>query len=596
MQRSLLLSLILFGVSISLSAQSLFVPADISPGDLLGRQAALLQHLQDIPAYAESELVTVNLDALQQSSALIYVPSVGEIAMARTRTQANLREDVYSYTWYGSEQGSSASAILVVRNDDVTGTIRANGQLYFVRPLTDGLHAIARMDESGFVDHDAGFSDVEDASADFYETHDVNSMLEASEPGVLGGIVIYLIVAYTPIAASEVGDIDALILLAVAETNTSYANSNIEPRVALTHKFGLTQNESGSFSTDLSRLINTSDGWYDEIHPLRDAHGGDVGLMITRDYGGSCGLASSILAPNDALAFAAASQSCATGYYTFGHEIGHLQGARHNPEADGSTFPFAYGHGKYYQAGSWRTVMSYNCPGGCTRVTQFSNPDVNYQGQPTGDVSTRDNARVLDETAAYIADFRPDPIPVELISFEGFLDNQLVRLSWATSSETNNAGFEVQRAVADGWAVLGFVPGHGTTTEEHTYAFTDVGLSTPAGSAIYRLKQVDFDGAFEYSGQVEVALGVPDAFALAAAYPNPFNPSTTIGFSLPAAADVTIEVVDVLGRQIALLVQSSMDAGYHTATWQAGNTPSGTYIVRMTANGQSSFRHLTLLR
>ncbi|MCH7638281.1 MAG: hypothetical protein IH855_02290 [Bacteroidetes bacterium] len=245
--------------------------------------------------------MTVNLDALQQSSALIYVPSVGEIPMARTRTQANLREDVYSYTWYGSEQGSSASAILVVRNDDVTGTIRASGQLYFVRPLTDGLHAIARMDESGFVDHDAGFSDVEDASADFYETHDVNSMLEASEPGVLGGIVIYLIVAYTPIAASEVGDIDALILLAVAETNTSYANSNIEPRVALTHKFGLTQNESGSFSTDLSRLINTSDGWYDEIHPLRDAHGGDVGLMITRDYGGSCGLASSILAPNDAL-------------------------------------------------------------------------------------------------------------------------------------------------------------------------------------------------------------------------------------------------------------------------------------------------------
>lgn len=168
--------------------------------------------------------------------------------------------------------------------------------------------------------------------------------------------------------------------------------------------------------------------------------------------------------------------------------------------------------------------MSYNCPGGCTRVTQFSNPDVDYQGQPTGDASTRDNARVLDETAAYISGFRPDPIPVELVSFEGFLDNQLVRLSWATSSETNNAGFEVQRAVADGWTVLGFVPGHGTTTEEHTYASTDVGLSTPAGSAIYRLKQVDFDGVFEYSGQVEVALGVPDAFALATAYPTRLTP------------------------------------------------------------------------
>lgn len=202
---------------------------------------------------------------------------------------------------------------MVVRNNDITGTIRANGQLYFVHPLSDGLHAIARMDESGFVDYDAGFSDVEDASADFDETHGVNSMLEASESSALGGNVIYLIVAYTPIAASEVGDIDALILLAVAETKMSYANSNIEPRVALTHKFALTQNESGSFSTDLNRLINTSDGWYDEIHSLRDAHGWDVGLIITRDYGGACGLASSILASDDTQAFAAASQSCATG-------------------------------------------------------------------------------------------------------------------------------------------------------------------------------------------------------------------------------------------------------------------------------------------
>jgi len=376
MKRTLLLSLFLVGASASPSAQSLFVPADLSPGDLSGRQAELLQHLQDIPAYAESELVTVNLDALQQASTLISLPSGGEISMVRTRTESNLREDVYSYTWYGNEQDSDARTILVVRNHNVTGTIRANGQLYFVRPLTDRLHAVARMDESGFVDHDASFSEIEDASAEYYEKHDATSMIEAAGPGVQGGNIAYLIVAYTPLAASEVGDIDALVLLAVAETNTSYTNSDIEPRVALTHKFGLTQNESGSFSTDLNRFINTSDGWYDEVHPLRDAHGGDVGIMITRDYGGSCGLASSILAPDDTQAFAMASQSCATGYYTFGHEIGHLQGARHNPETDGSTSPFAYGHGKYYQAGSWRTVMSYNCPGGCTRVTQFSNPDV----------------------------------------------------------------------------------------------------------------------------------------------------------------------------------------------------------------------------
>src|SRR5690606_7016412 len=221
---------------------------------------------------------------------------------------------------------------------------------------------VVRLDESRFVDHDPGFAEVERETAAHFERYPVSLPVG---PSPLGGTpLIHVLVAYTPQAAAQVGDIDALVQLAIDETNLQYANSDITANVALAHAYQTGQNGSGSFGTDLNRLQNPSDGFFDEVHGLRDTYGGDVVVLITRSYGGSCGQARTILATDASEAFAAASQSCATGYYTFGHEIGHLQGARHNPEMDPNTSPFAYGHGKYWQAGSWRTVMSYDCPGG----------------------------------------------------------------------------------------------------------------------------------------------------------------------------------------------------------------------------------------
>jgi len=97
---------------------------------------------------------------------------------------------------------------------------------------------------------------------------------------------------------------------------------------------------------------------------------------------------------------------CATGYYSFAHEIGHLQGARHNPEHDSTDKPFAYGHGYFNKAKKWRTIMSYNCPGGCVRRPFFSNPDIEFGGDPTGTAATHDNARVINQTAARVAGFK----------------------------------------------------------------------------------------------------------------------------------------------------------------------------------------------
>ena len=106
--------------------------------------------------------------------------------------------------------------------------------------------------------------------------------------------------------------------------------------------------------------------------------------------------------------FATVHYDCATGYYSFGHEIGHLQGARHNTEADSSTSPFTYGHG-FHKNSDWRTVMAYNCSPSCPRIQYWSNPSVSYSGSAMGTVAVEDNARVLNTTASAVATFRnPD--------------------------------------------------------------------------------------------------------------------------------------------------------------------------------------------
>jgi len=175
------------------------------------------------------------------------------------------------------------------------------------------------------------------------------------------------------------------------------------------------------------------------------------------------------------------------------------------------------------------------------------------------------------------------PIPVEITSFTASVNDNDVSLNWVTASEVNNSGFQVERNTTGEYEAIGFVPGFGTTTETRAYSFSDANLN--AGTYYYRLKQIDYDGTFEYSDPVEVDIIVPDVYSLHQNYPNPFNPSTKITFTLAANANVTLKVFDVLGQEIMTLINQDLTAGAHTYDFDAAGFNSGVYFYRIEANG-----------
>lgn len=185
----------------------------------------------------------------------------------------------------------------------------------------------------------------------------------------------------------------------------------------------------------------------------------------------------------------------------------------------------------------------------------------------------------IDNVEVCLLDF----IPVELSSFTASVGDGNVTLNWSTASETNNQGFEVQRAVNGEFEVVGYVDGNGTTTEVQNYSFTD--RNVQAGTYSYRLKQIDLDGTFEYSSTIEVDVTAPKEFALDQNYPNPFNPSTKIAFRLATDANVTLKVFDILGQEVMSLISGDLTAGSHEVIFDASGINSGVYFYRIDAKG-----------
>ncbi len=181
-------------------------------------------------------------------------------------------------------------------------------------------------------------------------------------------------------------------------------------------------------------------------------------------------------------------------------------------------------------------------------------------------------------------------LPVSLSSFTRTTDKRSVTLMWVTEWELNNSGFDVERANVtlsgvEGWQKIAFIPGHGTSNVSNGYMFKDEKLK--AGTYRYRLKQIDYNGNYEYfSLESDVIVNPPGKFDMSQNYPNPSNPKCKINFEMPVNGKVNIKAYDIIGREVITLVDETREADYYTIEFDGSNLASGVYFYRILAEGE----------
>ena len=186
-------------------------------------------------------------------------------------------------------------------------------------------------------------------------------------------------------------------------------------------------------------------------------------------------------------------------------------------------------------------------------------------------------------------------IPVELISFNATTNENDATLSWQTATETNNSGFEIQRKQFNSdWINIGFAEGNGSTIKEHNYSFTDKNVLP--GDYQYKLKQIDYDGSFEYSNIIDIKVSGPTHFSLEQNYPNPFNPSTTIEYSIPESGNVKLNVYNSLGEEVETLVNEEKPAGNYEVNFNASELASGIYFYQLRSGAFNQTKKMILIK
>ncbi|MEO5894994.1 MAG: reprolysin-like metallopeptidase [Vicinamibacterales bacterium] len=357
---------------------------------------------------AATRHVLARVDSQALDSDRIELPLFDDVQVtARRSSRSHARAG--STVWIGKLELPDRGQVTLASVDGViSGSVTANGRSFEIAMSEDGLHEVREVNHALFPSEDPPLPALELVSSAGSST---SSTTTTSATSSSNGQIDVMVV-WTPAARSALGGstaaIQSVVDLAVANANASYANSQINTSLRLVYSGEVSFTESPSnLSSDLSRLAGTNDEAIDEVHSLRDQYGADIVTLLGSGYAsaGYCGigyLMSSVSTSFASSAFNVVDQSCAGGYLSYAHEVGHNQGLHHDPANASGEPAYSYAYGFQEPSGAFRTVMSY---GGATRVQQFSNPNVFYSGLPTG-TATQNNAAALNQTAATVASFR----------------------------------------------------------------------------------------------------------------------------------------------------------------------------------------------
>lgn len=344
-------------------------------------------------------------------SLTIAIPGRADL---RTERHSVERRGTRNKVWRGRLQGDQKSKVtLTIHEGLLFGHIQSGSELFVIRPSQNGGAVVERIDPASFAPewgHDAATHgrDRVPPATDSGPTQESSST--ATALAVADGTVqIVLMSVYTPQARAAAGgttQIQGQIQAAIDQANTAFINSNMTARFFLAHAAEVSYNDSGDIDKDLTWVTANS-----TVASLRNTHSADMVSLIVNNGGGYCGIGWVQRNPGSGFAkyaFQVTALGCLANS-TLAHEHGHNMGMEHDPAnagiaPSGASYPWSFGH---YVNGSFRTIMSYNaCSLSCPRVLHFSNPDLLYNGAPTGITDQRDNAHTGDLTAPIIANYR----------------------------------------------------------------------------------------------------------------------------------------------------------------------------------------------
>ncbi len=507
---------------LSVGAGALAAPANDPSGPGLFTDSAVQDGMErgGDPTILRTRYVDVRFDLLigregspvsQEAGSTLTLNLFEDVVLTGVLERVELNQSG-GFTWLGHVEGVPLSQVtMVVKDGLLVGNVVMPAGFYQVRLAGNGVHAVHEIDPTAFP------PEMEPIVVNLPEQ---TPALADPETPADDGSVIDVLVVYTPAARAAEGGtqaMNALIDLAVAETNTSYANSLVNQRLNLVHTAEVSYVEF-DFVEALYAVTDPDDRLMDNVHALRDNYAADEVVLIIHISGSPyCGVAwlmSSVSNAFESDAFAVVHRACATGYYSFGHELGHNMGARHDWYVDNGVTPFAHSHGYVNATDRWRTVMAYNseCSDrgfSCTRLQYWSNSDRILGGDPMGvPVGTgtncseglpnppcdADNRRTLNQTAYTVANFRVRPqVPSAPSALSATATSPTrIDLAW-TDNSTHESGFKIERSSngTSGWVQVDTV-GSGVST------YSDVGLA--AGMTyFYRVRAYNPYGNSSYS-------------------------------------------------------------------------------------------------
>jgi hypothetical protein len=524
--------------------------------------------------------ININLDALNNKKGKIKFWEIDEEIQ---QTKLDVRS-LKNYSWFGSNLEKTTSVIISVSDNDIQGIVTYNTELFRIETI-DNKYYLTKIDQNKYPKEECGVHSIQkqedrdtNSVSPYNDTNDnygFNKMI-SGEPFTCR---LRLLVLYTPAAKNAVSDISNTIQLAVDEMKLSFINSNVNREIELVFVGETNYVESGlSYSgsdNDLTRFSGTSDGHMDEVHNLREKHQADICILVYDDQS-LCGIARGIKV-STGNAFCLVNYDCATGNYSFAHEIAHLIGCQHHtndPTHSGAASAYPFAHGYKSPNNDWRTIMAYSCTGGCPRLLFWSNPNINFGGVPMGTTNSHNNTRMLNEK-----------IP-NAMSFLQPTNNLIIQ----NSDISNSLGGDIiAKNKIETSGVVTIQSGQEYSFRSGGEIILEPGFTAEAGSN-FVAEIVEVNDCGQPDGENSdygVATDEPQyltdeskkIFLDFIVYPNPTENTIQVSFNVENQGNIKITVFDYTGRKVKDLGVHTVSNGSFNKEFNLSELQSNIYFI-----------------